>query len=47
MDKVNVLLLLAALVLALLVAIGGDKTEYEDHAKWMADTKAAGTAVIW
>ena len=45
--KVNVLLLLAALAIALLAVVCGDGTECEDHARWMADTKDAGTAVIW
>ena len=46
--RTNVLLaLLVVLAAALFVAIGGDGADCADHAQWMADTKAAGTVVLW
>lgn len=48
MKAMNVVLaLLAVLALALFIAIGGDGADNEAHAEWMAETKAAGTAVLW
>ena len=39
--------LLAAMALAAFVAMGGDGRDLEDHADWMAQTREAGTWVMW
>lgn len=41
------LAILAAILLAGYIAMGGDGRDLEDHAKWMAEAKEGGACVMW
>lgn len=41
------LAILVALVVGLFVAIGGEGSDLEEHAAWMAATRERGTLVMW
>ena len=41
------LAIMAVLVLAGYIAMGGDGRDLEDHARWMAETKESGAWVMW
>lgn len=49
-DQMKEGLLLIALAIAAVLAfaaIGGDGGDLEQHARWMADVRDSGTAVMW